>query len=637
MFSFELAVCESTQVSTSHTPIITPVLSSSDEDSLGDSEAEFAKSDDDGDSSPGEVLPERGSTLSRRRGRGRGLNLRCGRVGRGRVGRGRGRHGRGKRRRGMGVRRGTGRLSSPLTKDQLILEGPWTREESRALNYSFSGDKAGPSIPTDSSTSAMDLFFRFFTDEVWELITTETNTYAAKLRDQSHHTSPRPWNDVSVKEMKTFIGILILMGICRLPRLRLYWTKQHPYICPAICEIMSLTRFEQIYRFLHLCDSNNEVAAGQPGHDYLFKVRDLLDLLSPRFLSQYHTHEELSVDEAMIPFKGRLGIKQYMKDKPTKWGIKVFVLADARTGYTVRLQIYTGKNSNLVGSDTGLCSRVVLELLDGLEDKCPKVYMDNYYTSPELFLSLYNKGVNACGTARSNRKHFPKDLKVDKRVSVGYYDFRSSGPLLACVWKDKRIIHFLSTIHVARASSTVTVLRREKDGSKRIVECPPLLPDYQAFMRGIDRGDQLMGYYNVGRRSKKWWKRVFAYLLEVCVLNSYILQKVSNSGAVKQDFLNFRLTLAVQLVGTSRKSQGGRPRTLENSTLRLDITQSHLPEYVSHKRDCVVCCKVRLTKGLSRSQFRHESAIKCSTCDVHLCLSKDRNCYKIYHTQVDYS
>ena len=146
-----------------------------------------------------------------------------------------------------------------------------------------------------------------------------------------------------------------------------------------------------------------------------------------------------------------------------------------------------------------------------------------------------------------------------------------------------------------------------------------------------------MGYYNVGRRSKKWWKRVFAYFLEVCVLNSYIFQKVSNSGAVKQDYLNFRLTLAVQLVGTSRKSQGGRRRTLENSSLRLDSTQSHLPEYVSHKRDCIVCCKVRLTKGLSRSQYRHESAIKCSTYDVHLCLSKDRNCYKIYHTQVDYS
>ena len=266
---------------------------------------------------------------------------------------------------------------------------------------------------------------------------------------------------------------------------------------------MSLTRFEQIYRFLHLCDSEQQVAAGHPGYDYIFKVRKLLDLLSPRFLSQYNTHEELSVDEAMIPFKGRLSIKQYMKDKPTKWGIKVFVLADERNGYTVRLQIYAGKNSNLATNDSGLCSCVVLELLNGLENNCPKVYMDNYYTSPELFLALYKKEVNACGTTRQNSKFFPSELKVDRNVSAGYYDFRSSGPLLATVWEDKRVVYYNS--------------------------------DYQANMRGIDWGDQLMGYYNVGRRSKKWWKCVFAYLLEVSIFNAYVLQKFK-TGETEKDF-----------------------------------------------------------------------------------------------------
>ena len=525
---------------------------------------------------------------------------------------------------------------STLTQDQIILGGPWKKEESSSLNYPFRGEEPGPSMPIDGTMTAKDFFSRFFSDDVWELITTETNRHAARLRQQSQHISPRHWHDTTVGEIKAFIGILILMGICRLPRLRLYWTTQYPYISPGICEIMSLTRFEQIYRFLHLCDSEQQVAAGQPGYDYFFKVRKLLDLLSPRFLSQYNTHEELSVDEAMIPFKGRLSIKQYMKDKPTKWGIKVFVLADARNGYTVRLQIYAGKNSNIATNDSGLCSRVVLELLNGLENNCPKVYMDNYYTSPELFLALYNKEVNACGTARQNRKFFPSELKVDRNVIRGYYDFRSSGPLLATVWKDKRVVYFLSTIHVARASSLVTVQRREKDGSLRNVECPPLLPDYQAYMRGIDRGDQLMGYYNVGRRSKKWWKRVFAYLLEVSILNAYVLQKFKK-GETEKDFLSFRLALATQLVGTYRRSHSGRPRSLEHKQqLRLDTTRSHLPECVASKRDCVVCSKMRNKLGISRKEYRHESCIKCIVCDVHLCLNRERNCYKIYHTEVEY-
>ena len=177
---------------------------------------------------------------------------------------------------------------------------------------------------------------------------------------------------------------------------------------------------------------------------------------------------------------------------------------------------------------------------------------------------------------------------------MGYYDYRSNGPLLATVWKDKRIVHFLSTIRVARCSVPVTVKRREKYGSQKNVECLPLLPDYQKFMRGVDRGDQLMGYYNVGRRSKKWWKRVFSYLIEVSVLNAYVLHTFSNG--VQTEFLHFRLELAIQLVGTFRKSSplGGRPRSMEHQLLlRLDSTKWHLPEVASHRRQCVVCCKVR--------------------------------------------
>ena len=39
------------------------------------------------------------------------------------------------------------------------------------------------------------------------------------------------------------------------------------------------------------------------------------------------------------------------------------------------------------------------------------------------------------------------------------------------------------------------------DGMQEDVSCPPLLPDYQTFMRGVDRGVQLLSYYNIGRRS----------------------------------------------------------------------------------------------------------------------------------------
>ena len=73
-------------------------------------------------------------------------------------------------------------------------------------------------------------------------------------------------------------------------------------------------------------------------------------------------------------------------------GDQSFVLADLRNGYVKRIQIYTGKNSELSKNEVGLASNVVLEQTH------PKVYMDNYYSSPALFVKLWTKGINACGT-----------------------------------------------------------------------------------------------------------------------------------------------------------------------------------------------------------------------------------------------
>ena len=83
-----------------------------------------------------------------------------------------------------------------------------------------------------------DIFSRYFSD-VWGLLVSETNKYAAHCRQQSSYTSPRSWHDISKEEMKAFIGILILLGVCRLPRLKLLWTTKYTHICQGIYHIMS--------------------------------------------------------------------------------------------------------------------------------------------------------------------------------------------------------------------------------------------------------------------------------------------------------------------------------------------------------------------------------------------------------------
>ena len=73
------------------------------------------------------------------------------------------------------------------------------------------------------------------------------------------------------------------------------------------------------------------------------------------------------MDEAMIPFKGRSSIKQYMPNKPVKRVIKVWAMADARTGFIFKFDVYTGKKGDNV--EKGLGSSVVKQLTSHLQNK----------------------------------------------------------------------------------------------------------------------------------------------------------------------------------------------------------------------------------------------------------------------------
>lgn len=95
-------------------------------------------------------------------------------------------------------------------------------------------------------------------------------------------------------------------------------------------------------------------------------------------LSEYTPDEEISVDESMVPFKGRLSFKQYMKDKPCKFEIKFWMLADATSAYCWNFDVHVGKYGTEINRTFGLSAHVVIDLLRGLENKGHCVFTDNF-------------------------------------------------------------------------------------------------------------------------------------------------------------------------------------------------------------------------------------------------------------------
>lgn len=234
---------------------------------------------------------------------------------------------------------------------------------------------------------------------------------------------------------------------------------------------------------------------------------------------------------------------------------------------------------------------------------------------------------------RKDRRDFPKDLVFAKgrAVSRGVHHYHFNGPVTAVAWFDRRAVYFLTTIHSAPPPGTYTVTRWGDQGRSTMVAAPPCAIDYTTYMRGVDRGDQLIDLFNSGRRSKKWWKRLFFHLLECSVLNAYILHQHTPGLHKKMDHLRFRQELVTQLISGYSSKQKSTP-SHPPSDARLKPELGHYPRAVSEMEDCICCNITGSKKKQERKEFRHRSTFMCTACNVHLCISKDRNCFHRYHT-----
>ena len=69
---------------------------------------------------------------------------------------------------------------------------------------------------------------------------------------------------------------------------------------------------------------------------------------------------------------------------------------------------------------------------------------------------------------------------------------------------------------------------------------------------------------------------------------------------------------------------------------RLNPNLGHWPTHVGRKGNCAVCLAVNRRRGLPSVGNCHESRIQCEYCNIYLCVASGRNCFKKYHTLVDF-
>lgn len=354
----------------------------------------------------------------------------------------------------------------------------------------------------------------------------------------------------------------MMMGINRLPSIRDYWSSNSQLNNTYISSIMPLNRFFSLLSHMHLNDNSAMPRKGEPNYDKLYKIRPLLESLSETYLKYYKPSEIQAIDESMVKFKGRSTLKQYNPMKLIKRGFKIWVRAD-KHGFVCEFQVYTGKIAGLAEKRLG--ERVVMDLTRQIVSKNYQVYFDNYFTSVDF--QLKNKNVLACGTVRRDRKGLPIKQMTEKNMKTGYYEFRTLYKGISWVkGKDNKSVQFLSNFHDPYISTNIG--RYQKDDTIIQLNCPQATRNYNNHMNCVHKADQLKSSYEINRKSKKWWHRLFWHFVDVTVVNSFIIYKQKNPSN-KMNLKEFRLNVVTELVGFSTPIKRG---TKNQSNMFIAIT-----------------------------------------------------------------
>lgn len=161
-----------------------------------------------------------------------------------------------------------------------------------------------------------------------DVILLYTNNKIALCREKYNNPFPTYTKDLDMIELKAFIGLLYLSGIMK---------SGHEDVVSLFASdgtgrdifraVMSVSRF--LFILINLRFDDQATRNERKIYDKLAAIRELWDLFIINCQSYYTPGENVTIDEMLVPFRGRCSFKMYMPKKPSKYGIKIMCMCDS--------------------------------------------------------------------------------------------------------------------------------------------------------------------------------------------------------------------------------------------------------------------------------------------------------------------
>lgn len=345
--------------------------------------------------------------------------------------------------------------------------------------------------------------FLMFMEPIEKIIIEMTNLYGARRYKNK-------WKPVDVTTMRAYYGVLLLAGVYRSKGedITELWDDYHGR--PIFRAAMSLQKFQVINQCIRFDDKELRILTQE--RDKLQPIRNVFNKWNQRVRALYVPGKCVTVDEQLLPFRGRCPFKQYIPSKPAKYGIKIWVVCDSKTFYAYNLEPYVGRDrNNAANINTG--EMIVLRLTEGLNGR--NVTCDNYFTSHSLATELKKRQMTIVGTIRKNRNELPPILVDMKRKPAEYsefvFDHKLRATMVSYVPKKYKFVTLLSTYH--------TENRIDEADKKK----PEIIKFYNSTKGAVDTLDEMVGTYRCKRKVWRWPLAFFENMLDISAVNAMVI------------------------------------------------------------------------------------------------------------------
>ena len=467
-------------------------------------------------------------------------------------------------------------------------------------------------IPQNVKTP-YEFFSLFFSESYNKELASFTNKYAAfrkkkyfdnisKNLEQSELQLTLKWRDINETDIEKFIASYIIFGLYKLPTLQDHFSTQSMIKSPAT-ELTSAWRNKIMSSFFHAseCDAKRK-------DKIMPAIRHIMSI-SQKY---YYPSTGVSIDERMVSYQGRSDYLYYCQAKPTKWGFKPYVLADYKSGYTYGMNVL----ENIDTSEDGKMYNLVKGLMNDLKENNKSNYSphilatDGLYSSEKLLLEDDFKFIGAIrpGRIKSNHRQIMKSIK--RGTFEYYYKYENDDFQVLTKYMDSKLLFLISNFIDTNRLCTKSRWSRKLQQYIEI-SFPEIVKVYQILMKGVDISNQLISYYEIDIRMKKWWKRLFNHLIDIAVVNSYILYNKSGRGEVLSQ-KKFRESIVLSVIAKYKVEQ-----------ISKELACEHLIRRTNKQRTCKGCYE----KKYHNAKNTPTTIYMCIACEIHLCPT----CFYDYH------